>query len=62
MTRTSFDWSSASQRPLFKVRISEGTLVISLPRPSPVISWAAVHGGSAPKPHTLFWKYTKWAN
>lgn len=45
MMRTGFDWSSASKRPLFKVRISEDTLVVSLPRPSPVISWAAVHGG-----------------
>jgi len=52
MTRTGFDWSSASQRPLLKVRISEDTLVVSLPRPSPVISWAAVQGGSAPRPLT----------
>jgi iron complex transport system ATP-binding protein len=45
MTKAGFDWSSANQGTLFKVRVSEDTLVISLPRPSPVISWAAVHGG-----------------
>jgi iron complex transport system ATP-binding protein len=45
MTKAGFDWSSASQRPLFQVRASEDTLIISLPRPSSVISWAAVNGG-----------------
>jgi adenosylcobinamide amidohydrolase len=29
----------------FELRLSEGTLVVSLPRPSPVISWAILNGG-----------------
>jgi len=45
MTKTGFDWSTVSQRPRFTVRVSEETLTISLPRPSPVMSWAAVNGG-----------------
>ena len=44
-TKAGLAWSSANQGTLFKVRVSEDTLVICLPRPSPVIRWAAVHGG-----------------
>src|SRR5258708_5132645 len=40
-----FDWSSATQQPLFKIRVAEDTLVISFSRPRPVVSLAPLHGG-----------------